>query len=169
MCAVVLGSVIHSEYRMDKIEKKIDRLDDIIQVDDSMNYTQNDVDCLARNIYYEAGVESKQGKYAVANVTVNRVKSGHWGNNVCKVVYAPKQFSWTGQRVPKPNKQLWAESKAVALDVLQNGARIKGLKHSLYYHATYIKRPVWADPQQHAVTIGQHKFYNQAKNSTVYI
>jgi len=50
------------------------------------SFTEKDVDCLARNIYYEAGGEPEEGKVAVAMVTINRVRSGNFGNTICKVV-----------------------------------------------------------------------------------
>ena len=99
----------------------------------------------------------------MAHVTLNRMKTGKWGNDVCKVVYAKKQFSWTFQKkLPKPNKDLFEESKAIAIEVLE-GARIRGLANSLYYHADYIRQPRWADPEEHVLTIGRHLFYNNAK------
>ena len=170
IACILLATILYrAETRMDRIEQRLDRVDQIIQTNEQVKYTPKDVECLTKNIYYEAGVESKEGKYAVANVTVNRVKSGKWGNDVCKVVYAKKQFSWTLQKkLPKPNKHLWAESKNIAIEVLK-GARVNGLDRSLFYHAVYIKQPKWADPDEHVMTIGQHTFYNRAKNSNVYI
>ena len=35
------------------------------------------LDCLTRNIYWEAATEPFEGKVAVAQVTINRVESGH--------------------------------------------------------------------------------------------
>jgi len=48
--------------------------------------SNKDEDCLARNIFYEAGGESEEGKAAVAIVTINRVKDGRFGNSICGVV-----------------------------------------------------------------------------------
>lgn len=159
IACILLGLILlRAEIRMDRME---DKLDDIIQTKYVVKHTPNDVDCLAKNIYYEARGENKAGKYAVAHVTVNRVKSGKWGNSVCQVVYAKKQFSWTLQKkLPKPNKTLWEESKTIAVKVLE-GARVRGLSNSLYYHADYVQ-PKWADPNEHIVTIGRHLFYNNS-------
>ena len=108
-CSLLAVLLLRQEFRMDMIEEK---LDDVIQVKEHVKYTKNDVECLTRNIYYEAGVESRVGKFAVAHVTVNRLKTGYWGNSICKVVYAKKQFSWTlAQKLPRPNSKLWAESE----------------------------------------------------------
>jgi spore germination cell wall hydrolase CwlJ-like protein len=165
-CSLLAVLLIRQEFRMDMIEEK---LDDIIQVNEKVKYTKNDVECLTKNIYYEAGVESKVGKFAVANVTVNRLKTGYWGNSICKVVYAKKQFSWTlAKKLPRPNSKVWAESEDVARKVLA-GHRVRGLTRSLYYHATYIKNPNWVDQKHHAGKIGAHVFYNKAKGSQLEI
>ena len=165
-CSLLAVLLIRQEVRMDMIEEK---LDDVIQVKEHVKYTKNDLDCLTRNIYYEAGVESSVGKFAVAHVTVNRLKTGYWGNTICKVVYAKKQFSWTlAHKLPRPNSQLWAESEDVARKVLA-GHRVRGLTKSLYYHAVYIKDPNWADPKHEAGQIGQHVFYNRARGSNLEI
>jgi hypothetical protein len=60
------------------------------------------LECLTRNIYYEAASEPFEGKVAVAQVTLNRVESGNFANTVCGVVYEKNvvyqkvicQFSW---------------------------------------------------------------------------
>jgi spore germination cell wall hydrolase CwlJ-like protein len=167
IACILLGLILlRAEIRMDKIE---DKLDDVIQTKFVVKHTPHDVECLTKNIYYEAGVENSTGKYAVAHVTINRLKSGYWGKDICKVVYAKKQFSWTlKKKLPTPNKDVWAESKSIAIKTLE-GARVRGLDNSLYYHADYIKQPYWVDPTEYVLTIGRHLFYNRAKNSGVYI
>ena len=51
-----------------------------------ISYGPKDVECLARNIYYEAGSEPEEGKVAVAMVTINRVRDGRFGRSICSVV-----------------------------------------------------------------------------------
>jgi len=161
--------LVRQEVRMDQLEQKLDRIDSVIQTTERLRYTRSDLDCLTRNIYYEAGVEDAQGKYAVAQVTLNRLKTGHWGSTVCGVVYAPKQFSWTmAKRLSKPDDGLWAQSEQIARQVL-DGYRIPRLARSLYYHAVYIRNPVWADPAAEAGQIGNHVFYDRAKGSNLTI
>ena len=48
--------------------------------------SDRDVDCLARNIFYEAGSESTEGKVAVGMVTINRANDPRYPQNVCGVV-----------------------------------------------------------------------------------
>ena len=165
-CSLIVFLLIRQELRMDILEEKID---DIIQVKENIKYTKHDVECLTKNIYYEARGEDHRGKLAVGNITINRLKTGYWGNSICKVVYAKKQFSWTlAKKLPRPDSKLWAESEEVARKVL-DGHRVRGLTKSLYYHAIYIKDPKWADTEHEVGQIGNHVFYNRAKGSNLAI
>ena len=125
---------------------------------EKIKISKQDFECLAKNIYYEAGVEDYTGKIAVAQVTWNRVRHGRWGKSICRVVYAKKQFSWTHQNKPAPRGPLWRASREAAQDFV-NGMRHHALKGSKYYHAVYINAPVWTKPMTELATIGQHVFY----------
>lgn len=50
--------------------------------------SDKDVECLARNIFYESGGEPTEGKIAVGIVTVNRAQDPRFGKSVCEVVKA---------------------------------------------------------------------------------
>ena len=68
-------------------QQRLDNLVDVIMnpiVD--IKLSNKDVECLAKNIYYEAGAEPEEGKVAVAMVTINRVRDGRFGKTVCSVV-----------------------------------------------------------------------------------
>lgn len=175
---IFVGNIMYAEHqdtRISNIEQNVAAIHDDIQdiktviIEQSatpVKYSTKEFDCMARNIYYEAGIEPHVGKVAVAQVTLNRVKSGYWGNNICKVVYAKDQFSWTKdkKRAWLQNKgAAWEESKQAATQVLSYGMRVKPLKKALFYHATYIPRPNWADPSKAITTIGKHRFYTTAK------
>ena len=124
------------------------------------------LDCLALNVYREAGHESFEGKVAVAQVVLNRVDNPNFPKSVCAVVYQRNiimehvvcQFSWNciGVSQVKPNDDAYKESYAVAKKVLLEGFRMDGLKDALYYHATYIN-PSW--PYEKITTIGNHVFF----------
>ena len=145
----------------------------LVQVTPGYVMTKQDLECLAKNIFFEAALEPTMGKYAVAQVTLNRLRTGHWGNSVCSVVHAPHQFSWTEdqrKRYSRPGQgQLrgdhWEQSLAVAQDVAE-GRRVAGLTHALYYHADYVK-PFWRNPEEHVYTVGRHIFYNQARGTKI--
>ena len=124
--------------------------------------SDNDMECLAKNIFHEAGVEGRDGKIAVAQVTLNRVKSGRWGKSICDVVYSKAQFSWTLQKKKRnaaPKGRLWRESIVAAHEVIYGGERIRGLEDSGFYHTDYIKQPDWAKTKKVVISVGQHIFY----------
>jgi len=125
------------------------------------------LDCLAMNIYKEAGNESFEGKVAVAQVTLNRVDHPSFPKEVCGVVYQKNvimekvvcQFSWYCDSVHKArpvNKALYEESYAVAKKVLLEGFRLDSLNDALYYHADYVN-PRW--PHERITKVGAHIFY----------
>jgi spore germination cell wall hydrolase CwlJ-like protein len=125
------------------------------------------LDCLARNIYFEAGGEPFEGKVAVAQVTINRANSGQFPADICKVVYQKNvvyekvlcQFSWYCQQPSnaKPkNATAFRESEMVARQVLLEGFRLPSLQKALYFHATHIN-PKWN--REKVAVIGGHVFY----------
>lgn len=126
-----------------------------------LQLTAKEKTCLARNIFYEAGVESEKGKLAVAQVTYNRLKSGRWGKNLCSVVHAKAQFSWTLEQKKlngKPSGPLW-EASLKAKQKFLEGERVEELSNSMFYHTDYIKAPYWTKNMKKVSKIGQHIFY----------
>ena len=177
--AVFVGNVMYAQYedhRISNIESKVADIHEDIkdiktvileQSSTPVRYTPREFDCMTRNIYYEAGVENFVGKVAVAQVTLNRLRSGYWGKNICNVVYAKDQFSWTKdkKRAWLQNKGAnWEASKVAASQVLSYGVRVKPLKKALFYHADYVN-PTWKDNSKRITKVGQHIFYTQAKDS----
>ena len=97
-----------------------------------------EVQCLAKNIYFEARNQDEYGKFGVAQVTLNRVDSPRFPNSICKVVFQPSklpkkrhlcQFSWYCDGIPDRirNKNQYEEAiqyyvKAIALDPMHDPA-----------------------------------------------
>jgi spore germination cell wall hydrolase CwlJ-like protein len=129
------------------------------------------LDCLAMNIYREAGYEPFEGKVAVAQVTMNRVESSQFPNDVCAVVYqktkATKvvcQFSWYCDSTHR-NRPLgpgYEESYEVAKKVLLENFKLSSITEALYYHADYVN-PNWNKTK--VATIGRHIFYKDKGKS----
>ena len=127
------------------------------------------LECLTRNIYWEAASEPFVGKVAVAQVTLNRMQSGKFANSVCGVVHQKNvfyekvvcQFSWyceNNHKVKPVHKPMWQESEEVAKKVLLEGFRLPSLHKALYYHADYVN-PGWKHPR--IEKIGRHIFYGE--------
>lgn len=140
----------------------------VVVVDNSeMFYEDIDVFCLAKNIFHEAGIEPDIGKYAVAQVTLNRVASSKYPNTVCKVVLDRYQFSWANDRSlhwSRPQGPNWDKSYQIAQQVMDSGYRVQGLENVKYYHAVYVN-PHWNRNMTHVATLGRHVFYS---NDAIY-
>ena len=118
------------------------------------NIQSNDVNCLARNIFYEAGNQSRSGKIAVAHVTINRLRK-NFAKSICQVVYQRNQFSWTKKRrLPSINNDIWLETKELAESIL-NGSIKSNIGGATRFHATYV-HPGWKGK---VAIIGDHIFY----------
>jgi len=128
---------------------------------------ERQLDCLARNIYHEAGHEPFEGKVAVAQVTMNRAADSRFPSDVCGVVFQKNvfmekvvcQFSWycdSAVKLRPVNGPAYKESYEVAKKVLLEGFRLDILKNAMYYHADYVN-PRWGKPK--IGQIGRHIFY----------
>ena len=135
--------------------------------------------CMAKNIFFEAAIESTAGKLAVAQVTLNRVNSKYYPNTVCEVVYEGLhytasnglqlpvrdrcQFSWycdgKGDE-PRKNTKLWADTQELAKYVLLRQDELPDITDgALNYHADYIAAPRWAGRKHKTAKIDTHIFY----------
>ena len=128
------------------------------------------IDCLAENIYYEAGNQGRDGQLAVALVTMNRVKH-NFSNSICSVVKQRSntvcQFSWKCEKHGRPDPRLYREVRKVALYTYLNYGMIKDItKGATYYHADYVN-PGW-DNLKRTTKIGKHIFYKPMKEEKQY-
>ena len=128
---------------------------------------KKDLECLALNIYREGGYEPIEGRIAIAQVTLNRVTSDKFPNDVCQVVYQKNrvvskmvcQFSWycdVSHRTRPINAKAYNEAYEVAKKVYLEGFRLDSLEDALYYHADYVN-PRWK--LERISQIGTHIFY----------
>ena len=133
---------------------------------------ERQLDCLAKNVYFEAGAESFEGKVAVAQVTLNRSNSPKFPSDICRVVYQKTivtekiicQFSWYCQNGGRPkikHPELYKESYDVAKKVLLENFRLSSMKDAMYFHAVYVN-PNWG--KERIGVIGNHIFYRDKKN-----
>ncbi len=128
-----------------------------------------ELNCLAENVYYEARGEPLEGQYAIAEVTLNRLRSPNFPDTICEVVHETRwdrirrrltaHFSWTQQpvRAEEPTGRAWEQAVTVATAVYDH-------KHdpvvpgALFYHATSVQ-PYWAPGKKVVARIGHHVFY----------
>jgi spore germination cell wall hydrolase CwlJ-like protein len=137
--------------------------------DTSMTNGEKALRCLTQAVYYEAGFEPVSGRYAVAQVIMNRMRHPAFPKSVCGVVYQGShrpgcQFSFAcdGSLLRAPNPRAWADARQVANDIL-TGAVASTVGMATHYHANYVS-PYWA-PKLHKINqLGAHIFYRWPGN-----
>ena len=131
--------------------------------------------CLAKNIYFEAGNQSKAGRLAVGLVTLNRVEMRDYPDTICGVVHqGPTYTNWKGNTWPVKHKcqfswycdgkkdiiedsKTWNEVYLLAVALVQ-GSVYDFTDGSSHYHNDKV-HPYWADHLYKTLTIDNHIFY----------
>lgn len=120
--------------------------------------------CLGTTVYLEARNQSLRGQQAVAEVALRRQDSGLWGESMCEVVTARKQFApgIVSPRVRLSNPQAWTQAMTVAHESQRNWALPPDERHELvpgasHFMAHAIASPNWRNAYRVA-TIGDHTF-----------
>jgi spore germination cell wall hydrolase CwlJ-like protein len=129
--------------------------------------------CLAEAIYFEARSEPEDGQAAVAQVVLNRVRSGLYPTSVCGVVYQNRnrkfacQFSFACEgkslRVNEPDS--WKTAVRIAREVTFGQTYNEEVGAATHYHANYV-RPFWAKRLKKMDVIGRHIFYKLKPGQT---
>jgi len=125
-----------------------------------------ELECLAKNIYHEAGSEPFEGKVMVAQVSINRASNEKFPDSICGVVSQSTtknnrrqcQFSWyCNQRKNQAmSPEKYQESYQVAEQVLLNGLRLPKFNSALYFHSHRVS-PGWN--LQKLGKVGNHVVY----------
>ena len=116
--------------------------------------TETELDCLATAVWFESRGEALEGQLAVAQAVVNRAKTGRWGDGICGVIKAPRQFNFTAARVQRSTATF-----TTALAVARIAAA--GLWHDIAdgahsFHAARLN-PRWRLTR--VAKVGNHVFY----------
>ena len=145
-----------------------------IGVANAGDWKNNEIECLARNIYFESLNQSVMGQLAVAHVTLNRVKLNRYPDSLCGVVTDSNkkkngkvkrhscQFSWycDGKDDTPKNMALYGNAVTVAKVAIQifytYGDVTGGATH---YHANYVD-PKWNKTMQRVARVDDHIFYD---------
>ena len=138
---------------------------------------EKQIECLAKNMYFEARGEQKDGQDAVAFVTINRVRSDRYPNTICEVVYQAKvdsrgrplrnrcQFSWyCDGKVDTVYEtiydKLYKRAEFIYINYYLNNAMEDTTDGATHYHSEQVK-PYWSKHRnyKYVASIGQHLFY----------
>jgi spore germination cell wall hydrolase CwlJ-like protein len=137
---------------------------------DNLNKEQR---CLAEAVYFEARSEPVEGQAAVAQVILNRVKSGLYPSSICGVVYQNRHrhlacqftFACEGKSLRIRDTESWERATRVASAVLEGRTYLADVGGATHYHANYV-RPSWSRRLKKMDVIGRHIFYKLKPGQT---
>lgn len=124
-----------------------------------------ELECLALNVYFEAGGEPRVGKLAVAWVTLNRWADERFPDTLCGVVKQGGearwrcQFHWWCDGLPDDpqNPDRWDAAERAAREAV-NGQRPDPTGGALFFHNGGVQ-PAWSHVKTATAQIGHHTFY----------
>ncbi len=124
---------------------------DVAAIDDNLR-------CLASAIYYESKGEPAAGQLAVAEVIINRARSGRFPPDICAVVTQRGQFSFVrGGVIPAVAAERPAYRTALAIaKVAMADAWDSAASNALFFHA---RRVAPSGRFTRVAAIGNHVFY----------
>ena len=143
-------------------------------------HENEDVHCLALNIYYESGEESTAGKYAVGHVTLNRTHNTSYPDSVCGVVKQRAvvkrnnkrktvcQFTWACKESlfnsENINKDLYEKSEKIAISVINKEVKDNTNGAIAFYNPEKVKvHPRWTYMYTLSARVGNHLFFKKPR------
>ena len=147
------------------------------EIDSSLE--QQQIICLADNIYFEARNQSVAGMIAVGHVTMNRVNDNRFPNDICSVVKeGPVYTNWKGTVLPVKHRcqfSWYCDGKSDEIANMETYKKVLDISIEIYYnkiydftegsthyHADYVT-PSWASSKTKTTEIDDHKFYRWEK------
>jgi spore germination cell wall hydrolase CwlJ-like protein len=129
--------------------------------------------CLAEAVYFEARSETEAGQEAVAQVVLNRVKSGLYPTNICGVVYQNRHrykacqftFACEGKKLVTNEAGPWETAQRIAKAVLEGERYNTRIGTATHYHTDYVA-PRWSRKLKRNEQIGRHIFYSLRPGQT---
>lgn len=130
----------------------------LVSLNDGTQTADREEECLAGAVYFESKGEPLEGQLAVAEVIINRAKSGRFPASICGVVFQRSQFSFVrGSGFPPiaRSSRGWREAVAIA-KIAKQDMWDSDADEALYFHARRVS-PGWK--LKRIASIGNHVFY----------
>ena len=118
--------------------------------------SERERECLARAMFFESNRSSRDGLVAVGSVVMNRRDTGRWGNNICDVVGAKRQFA-PGVLSRPMNSRALPDVMEAADAVLKGERHPKVDKDVMYFHTAGLKFPY--KNMRYTTVAGGNAFY----------
>ncbi len=117
------------------------------------------VECMAKVVMHEAANQPREGKIAVAQTLVNRLKvGGRFGDSICEIVNQKGQYFRISSFHPRKNSDGWQEAVEVAHEVLAGQAEPVA-PGAIYFRASYAPANAFFRTRERVATVGAHIFY----------
>ena len=128
--------------------------------------SEKEMKCLAEAVYFESRSEPERGQAGVAQVVINRSRSGVYPSTICGVVYQNRHrylacqftFACEGKSLRITEPGAWSTATRIARDVAEGRTYLAGVGNATHYHANYV-RPWWARHMDKREKVGKHIFY----------
>lgn len=119
-----------------------------------------DVECMAKVVMHEANNQPREGKIAVAQTLVNRLKAGNgrFGDSICEIVNQKGQYFRIASFRPRRDSDGWQDAVEVAHQVLAGEAEPVA-PGAIYFRASYAPANAFFRTRQRVTTVGAHVFY----------
>lgn len=135
-------------------------------------HDEEEVRCMALNLYHESRSESRLSRFAVGQVVFNRVESPKFPDTVCGVVKQGKhegglplrnrcQFSWycDGRDDDPRDRLAFREAMMLSRFLMATKGYLPDLTEgATHYHADYVM-PRWAFKYKRLFKLDRHIFY----------
>jgi len=115
--------------------------------------SSNELDCLAKTVYFEARNQSMEGQMKVAQVVRERIANKLYPNQICDVVNQPRQFKHDGII-----HNIKAYKLAYKIAFLSERWRGDGATH--FYSGP---APYWAEQMKEKTVVGDHTFMKEIR------
>jgi spore germination cell wall hydrolase CwlJ-like protein len=138
-------------------------------------FDDEQTNCLAKTMYFEARGQGTVGMEAVGNVVLNRLQDPRYPKTICDIVYFKWhhvcQFTWhcdgrefDPDTITSEKKRLiWVEVKSLASYLVQTYNTDKYVDYShgaVNFHAYYV-HPRWSKQFHRTCRIGAHIFFRR--------
>jgi uncharacterized protein YgiM (DUF1202 family) len=135
-----------------------------VKYGDGFTYTEEDLKLLACLVHAEAGTQSYEGKLAVANIVLNRVKSSKYPDTIKSVIYQDGQFSvaHSGSLEKQLNNFDNYNSKSQKMSIKAAKDALEGMNNigkRLYFHTYKAAAKKGYNDYESSVKLGDHLFW----------
>ena len=125
----------------------------------SLTELDPELECVAKVVHHEAANQSRVGQLAVAQIIVNRARTGgRFPTTLCDVANQPGQFFNVTGYNPRRDTRQWRTAVEVADEAIK-GSSDDVTNGAYYYHATGQAPNRFFQSRRRVLTLGDHIFY----------